>query len=41
MKTRPPSLRYCQDLWEEPPEESEEDPDNQEIPLDEEGDSEV
>ena len=26
MKPRPPSLRYCQDLWEEPPEEWEEPP---------------
>ena len=39
----PPSLRYLQDRWEEPPEEwdDEESPEEQEIPLDEEDDSAV
>ena len=39
----PPSLRYLQDRWEEPPEEweGEESPEEQEIPLDEEDDSAV
>ena len=43
----PPSLRYLQDRWEEPPEEwegddsDEESPEDQPNPVDEEADSEV